>query len=365
MKPELMEYEILGNSVTDWSSALAVTLAVWIIIPVVKAFVLARLRRSPAASQPDKWQYEAVHLLRRTIWVFALVLGAFVGSLFLVLPQEIHEALRSAIVIVAFFQVALWLDRLAAMIADRRLRKARLEPSATRNAVALLNFMGRVAVWSLILLLMFANLGINITPLVTGLGIGGVAVALAAQNILGDLFASLAIVLDRPFEVGDFIIIGDNQLGTVERIGVKTTHIRSLGGEQLICSNTNLLSSRIHNYKRMSERRVVFSLGVTYDTPAEKMEAVPELLREIIEAQDQVRFDRAHFKSYGDFALLLEIVYWVLSPDYNIYMDKQQAINLQILKRFKDLGVEFAYPTQTLFVNRDAPAPGELAAPAS
>lgn len=365
MKPEVFEHEIMGNSVAAWSSALLLTLAVWIIIPAVKAFVLARLRKNPAASQPDTWQYEVIKVVQRTNLIFILVLGVFVGSLVLVLPAAIHEILRSAFVIVACLQGALWLDRLAAVIAERRLSKAQLEPSATRNAVALLNFLGRVAVWSLVLLLMFANLGINITPLVTGLGIGGVAVALAAQNILGDLFASLAIVLDRPFEVGDFIILGDQHLGTVERIGVKTTHIRSLSGEQLICSNTNLLSSRIHNYKRMHERRVVFSLGVTYDTPVEKMEALPDVLREIIESQELVRFDRAHFQTYGDFALTFEIVYWVLSPDYNLYMDKQQAINLAILRRFKGMGVEFAYPTQTVYVNRDAPTPGELAAPAS
>lgn len=352
MIEEALRQEISGNSITAWSAAVGLASFIWIVLPAVKALVLGRLRRNPLSTQPGNWVFRVVEVLRRTTLIFILVLGAFMGALILDLPPKVHQAVKSVFIVVAFTQVAWWLDRVVTIIAERRMRRSRVEPSAARNAVALLNFLGRVAVWSLVVLAMFANLGINITALVTGLGIGGVAVALAAQRILGDLFASVAIILDRPFEVGDFIIIGADQLGTVERIGVKTTRIRSLTGEQLICANTDLLESRIHNFKRMHERRVVFPLGVVYDTPTETMEALPGLIQEIIEAQDQVRFDRAHFQGYGDFALTFEIVYWVLSPDYNIYMDIQQAINLEILRRFRERGVEFAYPTQTLYLSR-------------
>jgi len=174
-------------------------------------------------------------------------------------------------------------------------------------------------------------------------------VALALQNVLGDLLASLSIALDQPFVIGDFLIVGDH-MGSVEYVGIKSTRLRSLTGEQIVMSNADLLSSRVRNYGRMYERRIVFSLGVAYETPREKLQRIPPLLREIIEARDGVRFDRAHFAKYGDFSLDFEIVYYVQSPDYGRYMDAQQAINFRILEEFENLGVQFAYPTQTLWV---------------
>jgi small-conductance mechanosensitive channel len=200
-----------------------------------------------------------------------------------------------------------------------------------------------------VLLLALDNLGVDITALVAGLGVGGIAVALAVQNVLGDLFASLSITLDRPFVLGDFIIVGD-YLGNVERIGVKSTRLRSLGGEQIIVSNADLLNSRVRNYGRMDERRVLFTLGVTYETPRKKLERIPAMVREIIEHQQHARFDRCHFAKYGDFALGFEAVYYVLSPDYNLYMDIQQAINFAIHAAFEDAQIEFAYPTQKLWM---------------
>ena len=195
------------------------------------------------------------------------------------------------------------------------------------------------------------NLGINVTALVAGLGIGGVAVALALQKILGDLFASLSIMLDKPFVVGDFLVI-DDYMGSVEHIGLKTTRIHSLSGEQLVFSNSDLLNSRLRNYGRMFERRVVFSIGVIYETPRKKLQLIPEIIRESVEAQDKIRFDRSHFMKYGDYALMFETVYYVLSPDYNIYMDIQQAIYFAIHKRFEQEQIEFAYPTQKLLLSQ-------------
>jgi small-conductance mechanosensitive channel len=191
------------------------------------------------------------------------------------------------------------------------------------------------------------NLNFDVSALVASLGVGGIAVALAAQNILGDLFASLSILFDKPFVVGDFIIV-DDLPGTVEKVGLKTTRVRSLFGEQLVFSNNDLLSSRIKNYKRMEERRVVFPLGVTYQTGAEQLELIPGIIKKTIEKQEKVRFDRSHFKGYGDFALLFETVYWVTEPDYNLYMDIQQKINLELFHLFEEQGIEFAYPTQTI-----------------
>jgi len=200
------------------------------------------------------------------------------------------------------------------------------------------------------------NLGIDVTALVAGLGIGGVAVALAVQNVLGDLFASLSIILDKPFVIGDFLVIGE-YMGSVEYVGLKTTRVRSLSGEQLVFSNSDLLKSRIRNYGRMYERRVVFNIGVTYDTPRELLKRIPGMIRAAVEAQDKTRFDRSHFMKYGDYALQFETVYYVLSPDYNVYMDIQQAIYLIIHEDFEQNHIDFAYPTQTLIVTRSAAGP--------
>ncbi|MBW3545486.1 MAG: mechanosensitive ion channel family protein, partial [Bacteroidetes bacterium] len=204
-------------------------------------------------------------------------------------------------------------------------------------------------VWLLGLAFLFDNLGYDLTAVIAGLGIGGIAIALAAQNILGDLFNYFVIFFDRPFEVGDFVVVDDKN-GVIEHIGVKTTRIKTLSGEQLVFANSDLTSSRIHNYKRMQQRRVVFTIGVTYDTALEKLTQLSGLLKEIVEEQEPVRFDRAHFKGYGDSSLDYEIVYYVLSSDYNKYMDIQHAINLRIYEKFQEMEVEFAFPTRTLYL---------------
>ncbi len=204
-------------------------------------------------------------------------------------------------------------------------------------------------IWVVALLLLLDNLGVNITTLVASLGIGGIAVALALQNILGDLFASLSIAMDKPFLVGDFIVV-DDLMGTVRHIGLKTTRIKSLGGEELVFSNNDLLKSRVRNYKRMAERRVVFGFGVTYDTPPETLESLVAAVRRIIEAKDGTRFDRAHFKNFGASNLDFEAVYCILSADYNAFMDAQQRINLALLRHCNEHGINFAFPTQTIHV---------------
>jgi small-conductance mechanosensitive channel len=240
--------------------------------------------------------------------------------------------------------VIAWLDR-------RRRRTATATDRAVAGSLGVIAFIARVAIWSFVLLVALDNIGVDVTALVAGLGIGGIAVALAAQNILGDLFASLSITFDKPFMVGDFLIL-DDYMGSVEAIGVKSTRLRSLSGEQLVLSNADLLKSRLRNYGRMMERRVVMTHNVTYDTPLQLLREIPGIIREAIEAQGDTRFDRAHFAKHGAASLDFESVYYVLSADYNRYMDIQQAINLQIHERFADRAIEFAYPTQTLILAR-------------
>lgn len=219
------------------------------------------------------------------------------------------------------------------------------------NRVKPLMAVINLLVWVIALVFLLDNLGVEISAIVAGLGIGGIAIALAAQALLGDLFSYFVIFFDRPFELGDFVIF-DDILGSIEHIGIKTTRIRSLAGEQIVVSNSVLTGAKLRNYKRMAERRVVFSFGVTYDTGADNLRAIPELIRGIIESEVQARFDRAHFKAYGASSLDFEVVYYVLSPDYAIYMDIQQRINLAIYERFAEDGIRFAYPTRTVYLEQ-------------
>ncbi|MDA3937869.1 MAG: mechanosensitive ion channel family protein [Spirochaetia bacterium] len=209
-----------------------------------------------------------------------------------------------------------------------------------------------IIIWTIALIFVLDNMGVQISAVVAGLGIGGIAVALAAQTILGDLFNYFVIFFDKPFEIGDFIIIGD-KLGVVEKIGIKTTRIRALGGEQMVFSNTDLTDSRVHNYKKMEKRRVVFKLSVIYQTPFEKLKEITGIVRKIIQDQGDVVFDRGHFATYGDFSLVFEFVYYLTGADYNKYMDTQEAINLAIFEAFDKEGITFAYPTQTVYMNQN------------
>jgi small-conductance mechanosensitive channel len=344
---QFMENEIYGNVLTLWGLSLLVGFTLLFVALGTKLFLLHRL--PPAGPTEDlHWRAVLRELVEKTWTLFITIAAFYAGALVLELPRPIEEFVFSVFIVALFIQIAFWADRIVSAGLAWRFAPRRAK-AGMRNAVSVIQFIVRVGVWTLALLLIFENLGINVTALVAGLGIGGIAVALAAQNILGDLFSSLAIVLDRPFEVGDFIVFGQ-QSGTVERIGIKTTRLRSLSGEQIVCANSDLLGSRIHNFKRMAERRVVFRLSPAYETPIDKLEQIPAQIEEIIEDQSLTRFERAHFLGFGDSALIFEVVYWVLTPDHNSYMDIHQAVNFAIMRKFQEKKVEFAYPTQTLYV---------------
>lgn len=217
-----------------------------------------------------------------------------------------------------------------------------------RSARRMLAAIGKGGLWVFAILLLLANLGVNITSLVAGLGIGGVAIAFALQNILADLFSSFAIYFDKPFEVGDFIIVG-SEMGNVDRVGIKTTRISALGGEEIIMANRELTSTRIHNYKKMRERRIVMDFGITYETPREIVAALPAKIREVVEKVGDIRIDRVNFSGFGDSALTFEMVYYVTSGDYNLYMNRQEEINLALMELFEKEGVSFAYPTRVVY----------------
>jgi small-conductance mechanosensitive channel len=338
----------LGNTLQNWLIALCILAAVFTVLKIIQQVVISRLSKLAAATD-NQIDDLLVSMIKQTKWIVLLIASAYIASYAITLKPSLAAILHKAVVLILIFQAGLWAGAAISFWLEQAAAKRKEEDAASAPTIGLLGFVARLIVWVIVLLLMLDNLGVNITGLVAGLGIGGVAVALAVQNILGDLLASLSIVLDKPFIIGDFIVV-DSLAGTVEHIGLKTTRIRSLNGGQLIFANNDLLKSRIRNYKRMEERRAVFSFGVVYDTPPEKLMLIKSIIRDIIEREPNARFDRAHFKDYGDSSLNFEVVYFVTKPDMILYMDIQEKINLDLLRRFQKEGIAFAYPTRTVLL---------------
>lgn len=350
-----MNYTFLGNDAIAWSIALAVALGVFALLGAVKQ-VLVRQLSAMAERTATYLDDVAVSMLASTSTLFLAALALFAGVQALTLSARGMLYASNGIIVAVLLQVALWSDHgLKQWLHHYRLRHNG-ENAASTTSTAALGFVARTVIWLLIVLMILDNFGVNITTMVASLGIGGIAVALALQNILGDLFSSLSIVLDKPFVVGDFIIV-DSVPGTVEFVGLKTTRLRGLGGEQVVFSNSAMLKERIHNYKRMQTRRIAFEIGVTYQATPQQLQSLPGLIEEIVAGQAQASFDRAHFKSFGASSLDFEIVYIVNSADYKVYMDVQQAINLALFACLARESIEFAYPTQTLYHVGMAPAP--------
>ncbi|MGY6277435.1 mechanosensitive ion channel domain-containing protein [Methylomonas sp. MgM2] len=345
----IVHMQFRHDPILVWGYAFTLAITIFGFLYLLRWFLIRTLKLA-AERQHLSNADELLKTVKRANLVFFLAIALYCASLPLTMAPATEAALGKFIKVVIAVQVAIWLSGfLRAWIFRILVRKTKRD-GASLGALSILNFTGQVLLWSLASLLILQNLGVDITALVAGLGIGGIAVALALQRILNDLFSSLSIVLDKPFMVGDFVVLGDF-LGTVEHIGIKTTRLRSLTGEQIICANGELLETRIRNFKRMHERRVVFKLGVVYQTTYEQLRRIPGIIKDIIEGVEQTRFDRAHFFQYGDFSLDFEIVYYVLSSDYNVYMDAQQFINLEIYRRFEQAGIEFAYPTQSVLVS--------------
>jgi small-conductance mechanosensitive channel len=346
-----IEYTFLGNTILNWALSLGVAAFTLAALFLVKSVVVRRLRRF-AESTATRLDDFFVQVLDDTRAFSLIAVALYTGSSLLSLSDPTARILDRAFVVLLFLQGAFWGNAAISFSGRNIVLRGEGPDTAATSAIRAMTFAARLLLWGLVTLLALDNLGVNITGLVAGLGIGGIAVALALQNVLGDLFASLSILLDKPFVVGDFVVV-DAYLGTIENIGLKTTRLRSLSGEQIVISNADLLASRIRNFKRMAERRVLFSVGLTYQTSRGKLAAANEIIRESIREQEGTRLDRVHFKDFGPSALNFEAVYYVLDPDYNRFMDVQQAINLRIFERFTQEHIDFAYPTQTVFIQQD------------
>lgn len=342
-------YLLSQNSLHDLAYAFAAALLALLLLLALRRVVVSRLKKLSRLTAVI-WDDVLADVLESTKLPFLVWISVMLGLTQIRLPERIESMPWKGMMLLLILQAGIWASRAVSSWVSLRLEESKqIGDGAALTNFGVISFVLRMIVWVVTLLLLLDNLGVNITTLIASLGIGGVAVALALQNILGDLFASLSIAIDKPFLVGDFIVI-DGFSGTVRHVGLKTTRLQSLSGEELVFANNDLLKSRVRNYKRMSERRIVFGFGLTYDTPAERLRELPEILRGIVGALPATRFDRAHFKAFGASSLDYEVVYYMQVPDYNAYMDTQQAINLALLEHCRRHGIEFAFPTHSVHV---------------
>lgn len=347
----LLKALLLENDLKSGASAILTFLVFFVGLLLTKKWLLRKIEPRSEGDR-HRWDSFLARLLKGTKTLFLFCWAAFSGLSFVYLPPPLENGADKVLFLVTMVQLAIWGGSSISFWMDRHIQAKSYDATGT-TALGLMNSLSRFLFYSLLLLLSLKNFGVDISALLAGLGVGGIAVALAVRNILGDLLASLTIVLDKPFVIGDLVHVGD-YAGTIEKIGLKTTRIRSLSGEQLIFPNADLLQSRLKNFKRMSERRIVFPIHVVLQTPYPELRKIPRIFRTSIEIQPLARFERATLKSIGTFSLEFELVYWVRDQDYNTYMSVHHSINMELIRHFRQERIEFAHPTQTVYVHPKA-----------
>jgi small-conductance mechanosensitive channel len=361
---DVLHFQFLGNSVADWGLGLVTFLVTLTVLPLVKRAVAARRR---AWTEQDRQQvHTAIELTTllaaRTGRWFLWAVALYFASRDLTFAPRLERVITVTIVTLFWLQVGIWAMATVRFLIDRRRASSAQVDAILTGSMDVILFSAGLVIWAMVMLLALDNLGVQIKPLLAGLGIGGIAIALAVQTVLSDLLASVSIALDKPFGIGDSLTVGDYQ-GTVEHIGVKSTRLRSISGEQIIIANADIIKARVRNFGRMGDRRTVFQFGVAYDTAVDVLAAIPAEVRKIVEAQRDARFDRCHFLVYGDTALQFELVYFVTKPDFLVYADIQQTINLALLTRLREMKVQLAAPTRAM-VYVELPARGPQSTPA-
>jgi small-conductance mechanosensitive channel len=340
---------LLGNSPGEWLIAAGLAFTVWGALWILRRFIASRYRGYSGAQNPTVIRLIA-YLIGNTKQILFLALAITAAKEWLTLPAKVEHGVSNIVLLMILLQVGLWAGRTVRFYLEMKERE-RGADRVFAGSLDIINFVSSMLIWSLLMLVALSNFGVNITALLAGLGVGGVAVALALQNVLGDLFASLSIALDKPFVVGDSLVI-DAFIGKVEHIGIKTTRLRSESGEQIVLSNADILKSRVRNYGRAPELRALATLRVGFDTPLEQLRAIPALLEGVVREQPQARFERCHFKTLGEASFQFELTYFVREPNVNPLLDLQQTVNLRIVEEFRRLGVDFAYPTQQVTVDK-------------
>src|SRR6056297_336621 len=347
MENGILQYVILNNTTYSYLFSSLIIVLGFLIIKIVQYLFFERLQKMIKKLSFSFGDFFYKTLNKRILPMTYLAL-IFIAITRLNLITPIERIIDIFFILFVVLYVTLLIQDIIIYTMKKYWEKK--QSSQAQDTVFIASvFIVRLTTWLIAILFILDNLNIEIRGLITGLGIGGIAIAFAAQTILADIFSYFTIFLDRPFDIGDFIVIGDYK-GAVEHIGIKTTRVRSLSGEQLVFSNNDLTNSRINNYKRMKRRRVNFDFGVVYDTPLVKLKKIPQIVKEIITEIEKTDFDRAHFSSYGEYSLIYQVVYYVKDSDYKVYMDLQEVINLKLKERFLSEGIKFAYPTHSLHI---------------
>jgi small-conductance mechanosensitive channel len=352
--------EILrANSLRDWLLVAAVFIATFLVVPFVRGRIKARQQRWKNIHSPA---LELLALLAaRTNRLVLLSAALFFAESLLTIPESVDQDIadgidkvfRYIIVVGVAVQMAIWSATALRFFIERHYAKAGKDDAGARASVGVLMFIVQLLVWAVFLLLALSNVGIDITALVAGLGVGGIAIALAVQTILGDLFGSMSIALDKPFVEGDSLRIDDIE-GTVEKIGIKSTRLRSVTGEQIILSNADVLKSRVRNLGRMPEKRVLFRLQVAYENDSDKVERIGVIIREVVKSRRGARFVHCLLMALTPDAMEFEVIYWVDNKVDVNYGETVDAINRGIVREFAAAGIAFGYPTQRLLMKRTA-----------
>lgn len=344
-----LQIEFLNNTLQNYILAVISFIAFLIILKIFQVIILKKLDKiaKKTTTDIDDTLIEIVKSIKPPFYSF---LAVYLALFFLNINPLGQKVINAILIIWLVYQVIQGLQILIDYVLSKKLIKGK--NGETKKGLGYVSTLIKITLWALGALVVLGNLGVDVTSLIAGLGIGGIAIALALQNILGDLFSSLAIYFDKPFEVGDFIIVGTEK-GTVEKIGIKTTRIRSLDGEEIVISNNELTSARIKNHKTVKERRASALIGVTYDTNQTKLKLIPKLIKEAIESAKMTKYDRVHFKEFADSALIFEVVYYVETKEMKKFMDVQQQVNLKIKYLFEKEKINMAYPTQTLYIPKE------------
>ena len=351
----LLQLQIGGNTGKDYLIALAVFVGALIVLKIFQSIILSRIKKVAKKTKTDLDDV-LIEIVEKIKPPFYFFIAFYAGFKSLLLPVLAGQIIYGLFIFIIVFQIIrslqIFIDYWTEKLIRRKEEKEDSgELAQNKAAVKSISYFLKILLWVLAVFIILSNWGINITSLIAGLGIGGIAIAFALQNILQDVFSSFSILIDKPFKVGDFIIV-DGDMGVVQKIGIKTTRIKTLQGQELVFPNSKLTDSRINNYKKMEKRRIVFGFGVLYETLTDKVKKIPEIIKDIIDKESQAELDRVHFKEFGDFSLNFEVVYYVQVPDYNAYMDVQQTINSALKEVFEKERIEFAYPTQTLFIKK-------------
>jgi len=344
-------YSLYGNQLSSYGTAGIVFLAVLFGLRLAKT-VFARRVQKFSEHTVTPFDDMIVQSLNKVGQLFYFVIALWAATAFLIIPSFLSRMVVWAAALVTLYYVGALLQNILEYFFEHLLKtRVSEEGGFDPSVVRLLSKAAKGMIWGLLFLVLLQNFGYNISALLAGLGVGGIAIAFALQNVLTDIFASFSIYFDKPFKTGDFVIAGD-VMGTVRHIGIKSTRITSLWGEEIVFPNKRLTDEKVHNYKQMENRRLIFSFGVAYETPSQKLRSIPKIIQDIFNSMELASLDRAHFKSFGDFSLNFEVMYTLQSADYNVYMDLQQEVNLRLKESLEKYGIEFAYPTHTVYIHK-------------